>query len=238
MSDITDVTRVTYEVIQSVNAEIPLLGLGECCGTSIVRGLLDNYPEGAYLDGLSYHYYSPSGFNLGVALNRAAALAPYNRPIYMNEYGSRQYRSEGVNGALWHSWALTTLWEAGIAPLQYPVSEWPMLGEPYNSMGIFTDWRGDWERKPAYWVYANFFAHLGDEIAFPSVGRIGMSDVFFCDLYDAEVSTFGLSKHVEYFFSLVILSLGYSLFVNLNPFTLRFHGFVKNFELFLSIWLH
>ena len=160
MSDIAAVTRATHEAIQAVDAEIPLLGLGECCGTSVVRNLLDNYPEGAYLDGLSYHYYAPSGFDLGPALSRATTLAPYDRPLYLTEYGSRQYRSEGTDGALWHSWALTTLWEARIAPLQHPISEWPLLGEPYNSMGLFKDWRGNWERKPAYWVYTNFSAHL------------------------------------------------------------------------------
>jgi len=161
MDDIVAVTHVTHEAIESVNAEIPLLGLAECCGVAIVRDLLDNYPEGAYLDGLSYHYYSHSGFNLETALSRAAALSSYDRPIYLDEYGSQQYRSEGVDGALWHSWALTTLWEAGIAPLQYPITDWPLLGEPFGSMGLFKDWREDWVRKPAYWIYANSFAHLG-----------------------------------------------------------------------------
>lgn len=162
MDDIAAVVNVTHEAILSVNAEISLVGLAECCGTSVVRDLLDNYSEGAYLDGLSYHYYSPSGYNLNTALSRASALAPYSRPIYLDEYGSRQYLSEGVDGALWHSWALMTLWEADIAPLQYPISEWPLLGEPYNSMGLFRDWRGDWERKPSYWVYTNFFRFVGD----------------------------------------------------------------------------
>ena len=161
MDDIAGVVQVTYEAIQSVDSDIALVGLAECCGTGIVRDLLDNYPEGAYLDGLSYHYYSPSGYDLDAALSRASALSTYGRPIYLDEYGSRQYQSEGAGGALWHSWVLGTLWNAGIAPLQHPISEWPMAGEPYNSMGLFKDWRGDWARKPAYWVYANFFAHLG-----------------------------------------------------------------------------
>jgi len=160
MADIADIVRVTYQVIQEVDGDITLVGLAECCGTGVVRDLLDHYPEGAYLDGLSYHYYA-SGYNLDTALNRAAALAPYGLPITLDEYGSTQYHSEGIDGALWHSWALPTLWAAGIAPLQYPVSEWPLLGEPYNSMGLFADWRGGWERKPSYWVYANFFRFVG-----------------------------------------------------------------------------
>lgn len=166
MTDIVDVVRVTHEAIQAVDSEITLLGLAECCGTAVVRDLLDHYPEGDYLEGLSYHYYSPSGYDLAEALDRAAALAPYGRAIYFDEYGSRQYLSEGIDGGLWHSWALPTLWEAGVAPIQYPISEWPTLGEPYNSMGLFHDWRGDWERKPSYWVYANFFRFAtGDVIS-------------------------------------------------------------------------
>jgi hypothetical protein len=177
MDDIAAVVRVTHEAILSVNAEIPLVGLAECCGTSVVRDLLDDYPEGAYLDGLSYHYYSPSGYNLNAALSRASALAPYGRPICVDEYGSLQYLSEGVDGALWHSWALATLWEAGIAPLQHPISEWPLAGEPYNSMGLFEDWRGDWTRKPAYWVYANFFAHFGGSQIISHIAPAGVDVV-------------------------------------------------------------
>lgn len=163
MDDIADVVRVTHEAIQEVDADITLVGLAECCGTDVVRSLLDGYPEGAYLDGLTYHYYA-QGYNLTEALNRASALEPYDLPIYLDEYGSRQYLSEGVDGALWHSWALTTLYRAGIAPLQYPISEWPLQGEPYNSMGLFFDWRDDWGRKPSYWVYTNFFRFVGRDV--------------------------------------------------------------------------
>jgi hypothetical protein len=160
MNDIRDVVRVTHEVVEEIAPEIMLVGLAECCGTSVVRNLLDNYPEGEHLDGLSFHYYTP-GNGMNVALDRAAVLAPYNRPIYLNEYGSLRYLSEGVEGALWHSLVLSQLWRAGIAPIQYPISEWPSIGEPYNSMGLFRDWRGGWERKPSYWVHANFFRFLG-----------------------------------------------------------------------------
>jgi hypothetical protein len=160
MNDIRAVVSVTWQAVQDVAPAITLVGLAECCGTSIARDLLDHYPEGAYLDGLSYHYYAP-GNDLSTALNRAAELAPYGRPIYLDEYGSLQYRSDGADGALWHSLALATLWRAGIAPIQYPVSEWPLLGEPYNSMGLFDDWRGGWMRKPSYWVYTNFFRFVG-----------------------------------------------------------------------------
>ena len=160
MADIADLVRVTHQAIQAVDARITLVGLAECCGTEVVRDLLDHYPEGAYLEGLSYHYYAGE-YNLDVALNRATTLRPYGLPIYLDEYGSRTYLSEGVEGALWHSWALATLWQAEIAPIQYPISEWILLGEPYTQMGLFADWRGDWERKPSYWVYANFFRFFG-----------------------------------------------------------------------------
>lgn len=164
-ADIAGVVRVTYEAIQTVDANIPLVGLAECCGTGIVRDLLDNHPEGAYLERLSYHHYSPTGYNLDTALAHAAELAPYGLPVYLDEYGSYQFLSEGAGGGLWHSWALTTLWKAGIAPLQFPISEFPWQSERYNSMGLFADWRGDWARKPSYWVYTNFFSLVaGGEI--------------------------------------------------------------------------
>jgi hypothetical protein len=160
MADVVAVVRATHEVIQTVDSRIGLIGLAECCGTNIVRDLLDNYPEGAYLDGLSYHYYA-GAYDLDQALSRASTLSGYGLPVYLDEYGSRSFLSEGVDGALWHSWALGTLWEAGIAPLQYPISEWVLLGEPYNSMGLFEDWRGGWVRKPSYWVYVDFFSYIG-----------------------------------------------------------------------------
>ena len=161
MTDIRNVVNVTYQATEAVAPAIRLVGLAECCGTSIVRNLLDNYLEGDYLDGLTYHYYT-SGYNLSGALTRAAELSPYGLPLYLNEYGSFLYRSDGVNGALWHSLALPTLWRAGIAPLQYPISEWRLLDDPYNSMGLFEDWTGGWIRKPSYWVYTNFFHFFGE----------------------------------------------------------------------------
>ncbi|MDD3828399.1 MAG: hypothetical protein PHY79_20740 [Anaerolineae bacterium] len=163
MDDIAGVVQATYEAVRNVDEDIELVGLAECQGTGVVRELMDNYPQGRYLDGLSFHYYSPSGFKLNPVLGRARELAPYGRPLYLDEYGSRQFLSEGKDGALWHSWALVTLWNAGIAPLQYPISEYPLIGEPYNSMGLFENWLGEWSRKPSYWVFANFFRHMGHD---------------------------------------------------------------------------
>lgn len=162
MQDIADVVRVTHEAVQAVDPAIRLVGLAECCGTSVVRDLLDNYSEGDFLEGLSYHYYAPSGYNLNEALNRRAALASFGLPLYIDEYGSFQYLSEGAEGGLWHSWALPIFWRADLAPVQYPISEFPSHPEPYGRMGLYHDWRENWERKPAYWVYANFFQLVGN----------------------------------------------------------------------------
>ncbi len=159
--DVADVVSATHRAILAVNSNVRLVGVAECCGTNVVRNLLNNTPEGAYLDGLSYHYYDSTSLNLSPALSRANELASYNLPLYLDEYGNTIHQSEGITGALWHSYALPTWWEAGISPVQYPISEWPTLGEPYNSMGLFEYWANNWTYKPSYWVYANFYRHLG-----------------------------------------------------------------------------
>lgn len=164
MQDIADVVRVTCEAVQETSPAVRVVGLAECCGTGVVRALLDGYAEGSCLTDLSYHYYS-NGYDLDAVMIRKTELAPYDRPLYLDEYGDFEYLSVGTDGGLWHSWALPVLWTAGVIPAQYPISEFPLHPEPYNSMGLFEDWRGDWERKPAYWVYANFFHHItGGEV--------------------------------------------------------------------------
>jgi len=163
MDDIADVVRVTCETAEAIAPSIRVVGLSECCGTDIVRAYLDHYPESACLDGLSYHYYAPNDFDVSQVLARAAALGPYSRPLYLDEYGSFDYLSDGLPGGLWHSWTLPVFWEASIAPLQYPISEIPQLADPYRSMGLFYDWTGNWERKPAYWVYANCYQLMAGE---------------------------------------------------------------------------
>ncbi|MBC7251409.1 MAG: hypothetical protein H5T62_14135 [Anaerolineae bacterium] len=177
MADIAATVRVSQEAIEAVDEDIALVGLAECCGTDVVETLLADYPtESAYLDGFSYHRYS-SGYDITALLERGETLKAYGRPVYADEYGSLSYRSEGTAGGLWHSYVLGELWRAGIAPLQYPFSEWPTLGEPYNSMGLFHDWREDWTIKPAYWVYANFYTHLGGTIIVSSTAPTGLDVV-------------------------------------------------------------
>jgi hypothetical protein len=158
MSDLVAVVQRSHAAIQAVDSRIQMLGLAECCGTSIVRDFMDNYSGAQYLSGLTYHRYVSSDFSSGI--QRGITLQPYGLPVYCNEYGSSSYRSDGVNGALWHAYALPLMWSNEIGPLQFPFSENPYSSDPYNSMGLTFDWTQGWTRKPAYWVYANFYGNF------------------------------------------------------------------------------
>ncbi len=154
MSDIVAVVQTSDAAIQAVDSRIRMVGVAECCGTSIARDLMDNYNGAQYLSGLTYHRYVSSDFSSGIS--RGNTLASYGLPVYCNEYGSLSHYSDGVNGALWHAYALPLMWSNGISPLQFPFAENPYSSDPYNSMGLMFDWTTGWGRKPAYWVYANF----------------------------------------------------------------------------------
>jgi len=158
MSDIVAVVERSHAAIQAVDSRIRMVGLAECCGTSIVQSLMDSYNGAQYLSGLTYHRYVSSDFSSGIS--RGVALQTYGLPVYCNEYGSTSYLSDGVAGALWHAYALPLMWRNGISPLQFPFSENPYSSDPYNSMGLMLDWTQGWTRKPAYWVYANFYANF------------------------------------------------------------------------------
>jgi hypothetical protein len=155
MSDIVAVVARSHAAILDVDDRIRMVGLAECCGTGIVQDLMDNYNGDQYLSGLTYHRYVSSDFSSGIT--RGVGLQSYGLPVYCNEYGSTSYRSDGVNGALWHAYALPLMWKNGISPLQFPFAENPYSSDPYNSMGLMFDWTQAWTRKPAYWVYANFY---------------------------------------------------------------------------------
>jgi hypothetical protein len=155
MSDIVAVVQRSHAAIQAVDSRIHMVGLAECCGTSIVQNLMDNYNGAQYLSGLTYHRYVSSDFSSGI--QRGITLRAYGLPVYCNEYGSVSYLSDGVAGALWHAYALPLMWRNEISPLQFPFSENPYSSDPYNSMGLMLDWTQGWTRKPAYWVYANFY---------------------------------------------------------------------------------
>jgi hypothetical protein len=154
-SDIVAVVERSHAAIQAVDSRIRMVGLAECCGTSIVRDFMDNHDGAQYLSGLTYHRYVSSDFSSGI--QRGDSLQPYGLPVYCNEYGSSSYLSDGPSGALWHAYALALMWRNRISPLQFPFSENPYSADPYNSMGLMFDWTQGWARKPAYWVYANFY---------------------------------------------------------------------------------
>lgn len=155
MSDLVEVIHRSYDAIQAVDSRIRMVGLAECCGTSLTRDFMDNYNGAQYLSGLSYHRYVSFDFTPGI--QRGNTLKTYGLPVYCNEYGSSAVRSDGVDGALWHAYALPLMWENEICPLQFPFSEGPWYADPFNSMGLMHDWTQAWTRKPAYWVYANFY---------------------------------------------------------------------------------
>ena len=117
----------------------------------------------ALLDGLTYHYYTPDS-DFGVGLERGRSLLEYNKPVYINEYGSTAYWSDGQEGALWHSYVLPLLWREGISPVQFSLSEFPGMHEGYNRLGLMRGWEHNWDAKPAYSVYAGFFRHMGPTV--------------------------------------------------------------------------
>jgi len=160
MSDLVDVVVTTVQAAHDVDENIRAVGLSECCGTDLTRQFMDHYNGSAYLDGLTYHTYVDSDFS--AAITRANTLKPYGLPVLINEYGSFSHLSNGIEGALWHSYALDQLWRNDINPIQYPFTEFTGNSEPYNSMGLLLDWTGSWTPKPAYFVYTNFYRHMGE----------------------------------------------------------------------------
>jgi len=42
------------------------------------------------------------------------------------------------------------------------MAEMPWMHEGYNELGLFRSWDEDWQTKPAYWVYVNFYNNLAD----------------------------------------------------------------------------
>ncbi len=161
MDDLVNVMRTADEVAMEVDPDIHVVGVAECCSTALVEILMNEYAGHTLLDGLTYHRYV-SGEDFSDGLARGQRLATYGKPVYLNEYGNTQVWSNGTQGALWHAVTLPQIWAAGINPLQFPFSEFPGTHEGYNQLGLFYDWREDWEIKPAYWVYTNFYGYFGE----------------------------------------------------------------------------
>jgi hypothetical protein len=160
MDDLVAVVRAARQAADAVDPAIRLVGLSTCCGDELVARLMRDYDGATLLDGLTYHRYE-RGFDQGQAVQLGQRLAGWGLPVYINEYGSPKYWSDGKEGALWHAAALAQIWPAGIAPIQFAMSEFPGMHEGYNRLGLFADWERDWEPKPAYAVYVGFFHHLG-----------------------------------------------------------------------------
>jgi len=159
-SDLVAVLQAADRAAQAVDTRIRLVGLSECCGTRWTEEIAANPETSALLDVLSYHKYV-GGAGLEDMLQRGQGLQNFGKPVVINEYGSTQVWSDGLPGAVWHAAALPRLFAAGIHPVQYPMAHFPGLHAGYINLGLFQDWIKDFERKPAYWVYAHFYRLLG-----------------------------------------------------------------------------
>jgi len=163
MDDLGAVVLAAREAADAVAPDIRLVGLSTCCDDTLVPRLMHEYDGAELLDGLTYHHYERD-FDQHRTVEIGQRLAEWGLPVYINEYGSSQYWSDGDEGALWHSVALAQLWSAGIAPIQFPMSEFPGMHAGYNRLGLFRDWENNWETKPAYAIYVGFFEYMGTTV--------------------------------------------------------------------------
>jgi hypothetical protein len=139
---------------------------------------MNQYQADSYLDILTYHHYNNDGNpNFDAMLNTATQWQTYGKPVYLDEYGNKAYWSNGIDGALWHSAALAEFWQAGLPPIQFSMAEMPIMHEGYNELGLFYTWRQNWEIKPAYWVYANFYNNLPDRELVTITSPAGMPGI-------------------------------------------------------------
>jgi hypothetical protein len=160
MSDLVSVVRTAHDQAASVHPAIRIAGLTTCCDAGLLPRFVKEYGGAQYLDIVTYHYYEGE-LDFAPALAQGRELQAYGKPVYLNEFGSKKYWSNGINGALWHSAVLPQAWAAGINPVQFPMSEWPVMHAGYDKLGLFSDWNEGWAIKPAYWVYVNFYTLFG-----------------------------------------------------------------------------
>jgi hypothetical protein len=171
MRDLVDVVRAARRACDVVHPAIHVVGLSTCCDHTLVDQLMTEHEGTALLDGLTYHSYI-RGFDQSEALEVGRHLSQWGLPIYINEYGSPKYWSNGAEGALWHASALARFWSEGIVPIQFAMSEFPGMHEGYNQLGLFADWEQGFELKPAYGVYASFARYMGDTVPVSSTTRL------------------------------------------------------------------
>jgi hypothetical protein len=159
-SDLVAVLQGARRAAQEVDPAIRVAGVSECCGTQWTERLASNPQTRDLLDGYSYHKYV-QGYEYQDLLARGQRLLAYGKPVYVNEYGSTRFWSDGTEGALWHARLLPKVFAAGINPLQYSISEFPGMHAGYDRLGLFRSWNDGFEIKPAYWVYAHFYRLFG-----------------------------------------------------------------------------
>jgi hypothetical protein len=157
IEDLSVVFEAASASIMSIDPGIRMAGPALCCNVDILHQLMENHHAAGYLDVLTFHSYIKGGFDLSSTFAFADQLRKYNKPIFLDEYGSTTYWSNGEKGALWHSAALSEIWKANLSPIQFSMAEMPGMHEGYNELGLFKNWEAGWLQKPSYWVYANFF---------------------------------------------------------------------------------
>ena len=156
---LTAVIQVAHREAKAVSPQIRIAGLTTCCTHAMLDRFMESPERAALLDIITYHDYT-GGYSIGRALDTGKHLRAYGKPVYLDEYGSTTYWSDGQDGALWHAAVLPQLWAHGLAPIQFSLSEWPGMHAGYNQLGLMSDWNANWQVKPAYYVYRNFYAAI------------------------------------------------------------------------------
>ncbi len=156
---LTAVLRAAHREAKAVSPKIRIAGLATCCTHAMLDRFMEAPERAALLDILTYHDYT-GGYSIGRTLDTGSRLRAYGKPVYLDEYGSTAYWSDGQEGALWHAAVLPQLWEHGLSPIQFSLSEWPGMHAGYNHLGLMRDWNAGWQVKPAYYVYRNFYAAI------------------------------------------------------------------------------
>jgi len=106
VDDLAAVLESASQAATAVDSRIRVAGPTLCCRMNYIDRLMEQYQADTYLDILTFHDYEAGPFNLEPTLRIARRLQNYGKPVYLDEYGSKNYWSNGEKGALWHSAAL------------------------------------------------------------------------------------------------------------------------------------
>ena len=162
MQDTVDTFLVAYDAAKEVDPAIKVIGMSEWDNGRYVRNFINNHNGLDYLDAITYHKYM-NGYDISSMISMGVGFKnDYGIPVIVDEYGSRNYYSNGVPGALWHSRALTQLWNNDLNPVSFPFWDVEPIGSPYNRMGLFYNASLGWNTKPAFWVYSNFIRFMSN----------------------------------------------------------------------------